>query len=92
VEGDKVRVRTTYTGINTGEFFGLALTGTKITTMTVDIYRVVSGKIVEGWNLSDHSLLLKQLSLINTPNKESNSFQKLTSTSTNCSSRRMSEE
>jgi steroid delta-isomerase-like uncharacterized protein len=63
-EGDKVWVRTTYKGTNTGEFFGLAPTGKKITTMAVDIYRIVNGKIVEGWNLSDRSLLLKQLGLI----------------------------
>ena len=63
-EGDRVWVRTTYTGTNVGEFFGLAPAGKKITTYAVDIYRIVTGKIVEGWILSDRSLLLKQLGLI----------------------------
>ncbi|UCE15812.1 MAG: ester cyclase [Candidatus Bathyarchaeota archaeon] len=62
-EGDKVWVRTN-TGTNTGEFFGLAPTGKKITTYAVDIYRIVNGKIVEGWSLSDRSLLLKQLDIV----------------------------
>jgi C-1 hydroxylase len=63
-EGDKVWVRTTYTGTNTGEFWGLAPTGKKITTEAVDIYRIANGKIVEGWNISDRSLLLNQLGLV----------------------------
>jgi len=63
-EVDKVWVRTTYTGTNVGEFFVLAPTGKKITTYAVDIYRIVNDKIVEWWILSDRSLLLKQLGLI----------------------------
>ena len=74
-EGDKVWVRTTYTGTNTGEFYGLAPTGKKLTTMAVDIYRIVKGKIVEGWSLSDRSLLLEQLGLIEYTEKGKKLFQ-----------------
>jgi len=63
-EGDKVWVRLTYTGTQTGEFRGLAPTGKKITTMGLMIYRIVNGKLVEGWDLSDYLTLLKQLGII----------------------------
>ncbi len=63
-EGDKVWVRLTYTGTHTGEFRGLAPTGKKITTIGLMIYRIVNGKLVEGWDLSDYLALLKQIGAI----------------------------
>ena len=63
-EGDKVWVRLTYTGTHTGEFRGLAPTGKKITTTGLMIYRIVNGKLVEGWDLSDYLALLKQIGAI----------------------------
>jgi predicted ester cyclase len=63
-EGDKVWVRLTYTGTHTGEFRGLAPTGKKITTIGVMIYRLVNGKLVEGWDLSDYMGLFKQIGAI----------------------------
>jgi predicted ester cyclase len=63
-EGDKVWVRLTYTGTHTGEFRGLAPTGKKITTIGVMIYRIVNGKLVEGWDLSDYMGLFKQIGAI----------------------------
>jgi predicted ester cyclase len=58
-EGDKVWVRLAYTGTHTGEGFGLAPTGNKITAMAVDIYRIVNGKLAEYWNVTDRLALLK---------------------------------
>ena len=63
-EGDKVWVRLSYTGTHTGEWHGLAPTGNKITAMVVDIYRIVNGKFVEYWNVSDSLDLLKQIGAI----------------------------
>ena len=48
-EGDKVWIRIKGTATHTGEYRGLAPTGKKITIRNVCIYRIVDGKIVEGW-------------------------------------------
>jgi len=64
-EGDKVWVRVTYTGTNTGEWLGLAPTGNKITAMgAVDIYRIANGKLAEYWNVTDAMDFNKQLGII----------------------------
>jgi predicted ester cyclase len=63
-EGDKVWVRLTYTGTHTGEFMGIAPTGKKITTMAVAIYRLVNGKLVEGWFVTDGLDMFKQIGVI----------------------------
>ena len=64
-EGDKVWVRVTYTGTNTGEWVGLAPTGNKITAMgAVDIYRIVNGKLAEYLNVTDSMDFNKQLGII----------------------------
>jgi len=72
-EGDRVWVRSTITGTHTGEFRGLAPTGEKITLAPtgkkitipgVNIYRIVDGKIVETWSVTDLLGFLKQLGII----------------------------
>ncbi len=63
-EGDKVWVRLTYTGTHTGEWFGLAPTGKKITATAVAIYRIVNGKLVEGRFITDTLDMLKQIRVI----------------------------
>jgi len=72
-EGDKVWVRLKSTGTHTGEFYlptpsgkimTLAPTGKKITIKSVNIRRVVEGKIIEGWNVTDSLDLLKELGVI----------------------------
>jgi C-1 hydroxylase len=63
-EGDKVWVRLTYTGTHKGEFGGLAPTGKKITAMNVDIYRIVNGKLVEYWSVTDSLNILKPMGAI----------------------------
>jgi hypothetical protein len=60
-EGDKVWVHSTTTATHKGEFRGLAPTGNKITIAGVNIYRIVDGKIVEGWSVTDILDLLKKL-------------------------------
>jgi predicted ester cyclase len=63
-EGDKVWVRLFYTGTYTGQFIGLALTGKKITSKAVDIYRIVNGKLAEYWNVTDNLTIQKQIGAI----------------------------
>ena len=67
-EGDKVWIRVKYTGTHTGEFvFGkkrLTPTGKKIAFTAVQIYRIVDGKFIERWSVSDILDFLKQLGVI----------------------------
>ena len=63
-EGDKVWVRETETGNHTGEYRGIAPTGKKITFSCVDIFRVIDGKVVEGWHVYNQLDFLKQLGVI----------------------------
>jgi predicted ester cyclase len=52
------------TGTHTGEYYGLAPTGKKITYTAVAICRIVDGKIVEGWGVYDMLDFYKQLGAI----------------------------
>jgi len=63
-EGDKVWVHSITTMTHTGKFHGAAPTGKKITITGVNIYRMVNGKVVEGWNVTDQLDMLKQLGVI----------------------------
>ena len=63
-EGDKVWVRITFTGTNTGEWLGFPPTGKKVTSKNVDTYRIVNGKLAEYWNVTDASDFNKQLGII----------------------------
>jgi len=63
-EGDKVWVSLSYTGTHTGEMFGIAPTGKKITTTAVDIYRIVNGKLAEYWNVTDKLGLLEPQGIV----------------------------
>ena len=63
-EGDKVWVRLTYTGTHTGEFFGLAPTGKKVTMTSVAIYRIVNGKLVEGRFIDNNLGMFKKIGAI----------------------------
>jgi len=63
-EGDKVWVRVKETATHTGKFRGLAPTGKKITYTAVAIWRIVDGKIVEGWEVYDQMDFYKQLGVI----------------------------
>jgi steroid delta-isomerase-like uncharacterized protein len=66
-EGDKVVVRITARGTHTGEYQGLPGTG-KITKITgIAIRRVLDGKIVEEWVITDQLGLLQQIGIIKLP-------------------------
>ena len=50
IEGDKVAVRSTFSGTHKAEFMGIAPTGKKVTFTAINIYRIVDGKFVEEWS------------------------------------------
>jgi C-1 hydroxylase len=68
-EGDKVWVRLAYAGTHKGEFMGLSPTGKKIKSSAVDIYRIVDGKLVEYWNVTDNINIFKQVGAIQVTEK-----------------------
>ena len=67
-EGNKVAVRYRITGTHTGEFvFGkitLAPTGNKITSSAVSTYRILDGKIAEGWHVYDFLDFYRKMGII----------------------------
>lgn len=52
-DGDKVVVRFTNSGTNTGPFMGYGATGRHAEWEGIGIYRVVDGKIAEAWFVED---------------------------------------
>jgi len=60
-EDEKVAARLTYSGTHQGELFGIAPTYRRVTYSGVAIFRVLDGKIVEGWVLGDLASLMQQL-------------------------------
>lgn len=63
-EGETVVTRWTATGTHQGELSGIPATGKSVTITGVSIDRVVDGKLVAGWNISDQLGLLRQLGVI----------------------------
>jgi steroid delta-isomerase-like uncharacterized protein len=66
-EGDKVVVRWTSTGTDTGGFAGMPPTGITAGTSGIDTLRFANGKVVERWGVVDFLSLLQQLGVIPTP-------------------------
>ena len=48
-EGEKVVVRSAFSGTHQGELFGIPATGKRVTRTSVIIFRLAKGEIVEGW-------------------------------------------
>lgn len=63
-EGDKVCVRLQETATHKGEYRGLAPTGNRLSYAVIAIWRIIEGKIVEGWIVYDQMDFLKQLGAI----------------------------
>ena len=59
--GDRVVVRFTARGTQSGPFMGIAPTGREATWTGINIYRVADGQIQETWQLADGLGLLRQL-------------------------------
>jgi len=61
-EGDRVVARGTDRGTHRGEFMGRAASGRLVTTTWIEIFRMESGKAVEGWVETDTKSLIDQMS------------------------------
>ncbi|MDX2190999.1 MAG: ester cyclase [Bacteroidota bacterium] len=60
--GEKYVVRSIATGTPNGDFMGLPTNGTKsFRIMTIDIHKIIDGKIVEVHHLEDWTTAMKQL-------------------------------
>ncbi|HLF25268.1 MAG TPA: ester cyclase [Anaerolineae bacterium] len=66
-EGDKVVIRWTARGVNTGPLFGMPATGKSATVTGITIERKVDGMTVEGWNNFDQVGMLQQLGVAPAP-------------------------
>jgi predicted SnoaL-like aldol condensation-catalyzing enzyme len=60
-EGGKVTTRKTITGTHSGDLFGIAPTGQRVSIDVIDIVRVADGRYVEHWGINTLSNVLAQL-------------------------------
>jgi predicted ester cyclase len=70
VQGDKVVLRMTWRGNNSGEFVGIPATGRDVQFDVIDIARVANGKLVEHWGLLDQLSMLQQMGVVPQPGGE----------------------
>ena len=52
-EGDRIAVRTLWTGTQDGPFLGLPPSGRKLSFMTADFFRIENGRLAEHWDVVD---------------------------------------
>lgn len=62
-DGDRVAVRTTIRGTNTGgvPWLGVPANGRQVEIESISIYRVANGRVVEHWGQNDVGRLMMQL-------------------------------
>ena len=60
-EGDRVVVRATVHGVHQGPFMGNPPTGKTVAFPLIIIYKLVDGKIVEHWMLTDMLAFMEQI-------------------------------
>ena len=66
-DGDKVIARVSIRGTQQGAFGSIHPRGKPITVMTINIFRIVNGKMVEHWGLTDRLSALQQLGVVPLP-------------------------
>jgi predicted ester cyclase len=66
-EGDKVAVRLSAQGTQTGEFGGIPATGKHATWSEMHIGRISNGMLTEHWGEIDNLGMLQQLGVIPSP-------------------------
>ena len=65
-DGEQVAARWRIDVTHTGEFMGIPPTGKRLTISSIDIFRIVNGKIAEQWVVADTLGMLQQLGAIPT--------------------------
>ncbi|MDQ4001303.1 MAG: ester cyclase [Actinomycetota bacterium] len=68
-EGDKVAVRSTWSGTHEGEFMGIPATGRRVAVSGIDISRCADGRMVEHWEQFDALGLMQQLGAVSPPDQ-----------------------
>jgi len=63
-EGDKVVIRATRSGKQTGKLFNIEPTGKTVTVARFTVFRIEDGKIAEMWNLDNMLSQFQQLGVI----------------------------
>lgn len=63
-EGDRVVVRSSFTGTQKAAGFGLPLTGKAVNYQAMDIFRIKDGQIVEHWDVVDNLSFYSQLGIV----------------------------
>ncbi|HEY5003800.1 MAG TPA: ester cyclase [Ktedonobacteraceae bacterium] len=66
-EGDKVVVRSTFSGTQTGPLMGFPPTGKHCTQSQISIFRLANGKVIEYWFNADDLGMIRQLGLLPGP-------------------------
>src|SRR5581483_2905967 len=70
-EGDTVVARWRIDMTHGGDFMGIPATGRHLTIQSIDIFRIVSGKIVEQWAVADTFGMMRQLGVLPLPEQAS---------------------
>ena len=65
--GDRVAVRSTFSGTHQGESLGVPATGKQVSVGALDIVRVVDGRATDHWGIFDAMGMMMQLGVIPTP-------------------------
>jgi predicted ester cyclase len=60
-EGDQVAIRYTFIGTHSAEFMGVKATGINTRCSGMAFYRIIDGRIIEGWFVEDILGLLQQI-------------------------------
>ena len=66
-DGDEVAARVKMTGTHGGEFMGVPPSGNRVEIEWIDIVRIVDGKAVEHWGVTDNMSLMQQIGAIPAP-------------------------
>ena len=66
-EGDLLAARYTMRGTYQGEFMGIPPTGKQVTFSSMEMNRIIDGKVAEHWFVADMLGLLQQLGAVPTP-------------------------
>jgi steroid delta-isomerase-like uncharacterized protein len=69
--GDRVVVRSTWTGTHQGPYQGAPATFRKVSVGAIDILRIENGRIAERWEQLDSGMLARQLGLFEAPSAKS---------------------